>query len=167
MEYCRSDWQFTRGSGNVTGLIKTPVFSVWIISTEEFCQPCKTSPRTKTSKTSVACTGLQILTATTLTFYWAVHVQYYFNILSRTDTPLESEHLELQIFRFQSPLPYKWLWNIKKCIYCNYCLYRCNVYLFWGRKFSFKTAHGSRQTSPNLMNKCLQNQVLKEPKWYL
>lgn len=164
MGYCRSDWQFTRGSGNVTGLIKTPVFSVWISSTEEFCQPCKTSPRTKTSKTSVACTGLQILTATTLTFYWAVHVQYYFNILSRTDTPLESEHLELQIFRFQSPLPYKWLWNIKKCIVFTGAM---SIYFEGGKKFSFKTPHGSRQTSPNLMIKCLQHQVLKEPQWYL
>lgn len=138
MGYCRWDWQFTRGSGNVTGLIKTPVFSVWIISTEEFCQPCKTSPRTKTSKTSVACTGLQVLTATTLTFYWAVHVQYYFfNNLSRTDTPLESEHLELQIFHFQSPLPYKWLWNIKKNVFIVTIVFTGAMYIYFEGEKNF------------------------------
>lgn len=57
----------------------------------------------------VSRTGLQILTATTLTSDPAAHVQGYFNTEWKTDMPLKNEYLELQILLFQYLLPRKWL----------------------------------------------------------
>lgn len=71
--------QITRGSGNVSGLIQIHSF-LFKSSEQKNCVSLATLLPGQKPQEPVSYTGLQILTASTLTFYWAVHVQRYFNI---------------------------------------------------------------------------------------